>query len=714
MVTLTQLNKEILVFDVDALVSEILKTLAEDMHCTYVILRRPKPEQGEFWFYVFLRSEFYNRLTQGKETQNDEIPLITILPQLHEAESAPRIPSHMKLPQWSPRYELGVWEAAGFPVALQDNKPIGVWEMQATPTNKIVPDPIHDKPLPHININEMFDIKRDGEFTFHSMVDIVPIIKNTEDNKSAEPPSLQSITPHKAFPKIDASNKHPVVGESITLTVTLEQQADAETTGSAILPPTPIDFIFKLQVHLLCAGQSQWDSLEYRKDKGTLKPAKFQITTPDITQPAANSQDDYVERERQLVNVNVNFYYENRWVGDGVRFLDLRLDDTIPPVKRIPKPTETEWRKLVSLQPDAQPPDLLIRIQRQQMGDYHWTLLSPHLQFDTHTKASIVLQDGAETFVKNLFEKYSGITLDDKQLTKMDGVGEDIYDNAPDAFKDAYWQLYKLAEQQPSISFQSILFITDEPYVPWELMRVADPERGFGVLPELLAVRHAVGRWMAECSSHLMQQIEVQEIVTIGSDYASIPKLSLPWVKAEMEWLNQHYQTRNIPLTSTDVLQFLQTGKAQAVHFACHGEMSPKTPLDSALIMEDHPNDITSSIISTYEVQTGLGAQHPLVFLNACQSGAVAHSLALIAGFPSAFLKAGASAVICPLWTISDAYAKEITEQFYQAAFSQPGATLGEVMQSIHKQWKSKKNLTFLAYVLYGDPQARVSFHHHP
>ena len=242
-------------------------------------------------------------------------------------------------------------------------------------------------------------------------------------------------------------------------------------------------------------------------------------------------------------------------------------------------------------------------------------------------------------------------------------------------------------------------------------MRVADLQRGREFEPELLGIRHSIGRWIASESSRLPQQITVQNFAITGSGYENNPNIpKLPWVKDELEWLIQHYNPIVIPLKSGDLVKFLDTGTAQAVHFACHGKMSFLTPLLSLLIMEDHPANLKPTTISRFEVQKGLGANHPIVFLNACQTGAEGYTLGLVAGFPAAFLKAGASAVISPLWTISDAHAKEITEQFYSAAFAQPGATLGEIMQNIRKEWAAKNHLTFLAYVLYGDPQARIKF----
>jgi hypothetical protein len=108
-------------------------------------------------------------------------------------------------------------------------------------------------------------------------------------------------------------------------------------------------------------------------------------------------------------------------------------------------------------------------------------------------------------------------------------------------------------------------------------------------------------------------------------------------------------------------------------------------------------------------VRRGLGLQHPLVFLNACDVGGAATTLSLVAGFPAAFLGAGSSAVIAPLWVVSDKRARQISEQFYKSAFSGT-QTLGRILRDVRKEWVNGRHLTFLAYVLYGDPMSEVRY----
>lgn len=737
----TRLNNNILVFDVDLELDKALQQIVQAPSAPdYIVLRRPREEAGRFWFYVYSTTALSVYL-QGcaKQVQNGDFPkLIECLPQLHETESAPVLPANIRLPRWSERYEGGPWSGANYPVAVRGNDPVGVWTQDAGPStpaggrsssgtsrtsilHRLGVETIQRSGLGSILGNVLGD--KDFSHILNGTVDSASVTRGEARGEPAEeaapdetgtpgPESIPSGEQPKpiqeVFPAIDASNEHPVVGEKLTLTVSLDKQASAETGGVVALPAAAPDFVFELDVHILCGKESLWDTLTYSQKDGTTKTATFNFAAPDVTPDAAG---DYPDQEK--LPVTANFYYQNRWCGEGQRYLDLRLDDTVAPKKRLPKPQpESYWSSLIYLEQGAQPPDLLVRISKTGEFAYNWVCLSPHMQFDSNLSGSMILDQKAEDFVRDMFEQYSRTALNEIRVNEIHGIGEQIYDSTPEVFKAAYWSLYELSRTRGGKPFNNILFITDEPFIPWELMRVADQQRGPNVPAEFLNIRHAVGRWVANCSARLPQQIAVKELVASGSDYAGIQAVEpkLPWVKDELAWLAQHYHAELVPLRSTDVLNFLKTGTAQAVHFACHGMMDALNPLRSQLVMEDSPANLRPTVISANEVEIGLGKEHPLIFLNACQVGASGASLSLMAGFPGAFLKAGASAVISPLWTISDEHAKAITEQFYQAAFANPGTTLGEIMQSIHQQWADKQHLTFLAYVLYGDPQARVTF----
>lgn len=738
-----RLNENILGFDSTQSVSELLKAM-RSMKPDYVVVRLSQISADAPEFFVFPSEYLHKTVLSDISILKRGLPLASFLPHLTSESAAPQLKREHLLNSWNELYEDGPWPCAFYPVSTTLSHALGVWEAdQSDMSIPAAPAAISETEITddEVSIDEEFDFSTLTPSTsrgpMSTFKDVVGGFFGSDADKknSAKPEPIdmsvfdedfvdveeEVLTEHEAevaidetgsllqhhtlFPNIEASNLHPLIEESVYVSVSLQAEQVREVTGVVSFPDVgDEDHIYEIKVHLLCGDESQWDVLEYSQSEGMLKHAEFQLTMPDMP---LDFSGNYPERHK--LPLRVNFYFQSRWCGEGERYLDLRLYEQVEPLHRIPPPPQSEWRKLIKLEAVSEPPDLLVRISHKPgTTSYHWSCLSPHMEFDQTHKATMTLAGSPQAFVNNLFEPFATIELNDHQSTTLKGICEEIYDSAPEVFKQAFWQLSEAAENAP-FEFKSILFISDEPYVPWELMRVTDPQLQTDA--GILATTHSVGRWMANSSNYLTQTISIEQFAVSGSDYVDqrlIP--NLPWVNKELDQLSERYQAEMIPLTSYAVMDFLQNGSAQALHFACHGSMSVKTPYKSALLMEDHPRSITPPNVSSYEVETGLGAQHPLVFLNACQSGATANGLSLVSGFPAAFLKAGASAVICPLWTVDDEQANLVSQLFYEAAFEQPGITLGEIMQSIHKRWESEQQLTYLAYVLYGDPQTRVEF----
>lgn len=84
-------------------------------------------------------------------------------------------------------------------------------------------------------------------------------------------------------------------------------------------------------------------------------------------------------------------------------------------------------------------------------------------------------------------------------------------------------------------------------------------------------------------------------------------------------------------------------------------------------------------------------------------------TLRMMAGWPAGFLEAGAGAFIGPLWSINDKACLHVTQAFYGEAFN-GSIPLGKVLKKIRARWVAEDNLTYPAYVLYGDPQATITF----
>jgi hypothetical protein len=530
----------------------------------------------------------------------------------------------------------------------------------------------------------------------------------SRSGKRARPPKLvRASTPaptREVFPDIGTETPHPIAGTPLAFVVSLGASPTKGVRGSVRVPERKPTGVHTLHVHLLVGDQSAWDTLDYSIAAGTTRPAKFSFTTPAV------------DGDRALIEVRCNFYLNNRWCGEGSRNLDVRRDATVPTLGEIPIPPAPPWRNGLALELDATPPDLIVRIQRAGgVGEYTWSCLSPHVALpapDDPLDSQMALGEDAAAFVRRAFGPLANIPLKRVNIATVQGVGETIYRSTPTHFKDSYWKVWDVA-QAGGFPFESIQVVTDEPFIPWELMRVYDAARGPGVPAEFVAVRHSVGRWLATETSGPPQRIPVTGVVVAASDYSGIASVSnkLPWAKEENDLLvNTHHATA-VPLTSDAVLQLLEEGHAQAVHFACHGRMVIANPNESQLVMEDTPNDVTPPLVARAEVCEGLGKDHPLVFLNACEVGGSAAALSLVAGFPGAFLYAGASALVSPLWVVNDERACEIAKDFYAAVLT-PGhhTPIGQLLRDVRKRWVKEQHLTYLAYVLYGDPLAWVDY----
>ncbi|MEW6428947.1 MAG: CHAT domain-containing protein [Thermodesulfobacteriota bacterium] len=510
--------------------------------------------------------------------------------------------------------------------------------------------------------------------------------------------------PRLAYPDIAADDANPVAGATVHFVVQLAELPATATIGEVELPDSPPEVEHTLRVHLLFGAASAWDSLTWSAARGTIEAAKFSLPAPAVG------------GERALVEVRANFYLQQRWCGEGLRTIDVRRDASVAPLAEIPLPTLPPWRGGLLLEPGATPPDFIVRIQKGEVpGDFTWSCLSPHLDFPAPANEGddrMALQEDAATFIRKTFAPLANRPLARLKLADVEGAGEKIYRCTPPYFRDCYWSLWHAAAAG-GFAFESVQIVTDEPCVPWELMRMVDRDRAPGVAPELFAIRHCVGRWLATESAQMRQRIAVGRIAVAASSYESIPAVGakLPWAASEQQLMIDSYHADTVPLTSDALLDFLEGGAAQAVHLACHGRMSITDPDASVLVMEDTPNDLTPLSIARSEVCDGLGSQHPLVFLNACEVGAAAASMSLVAGFPAAFLYSGASALVSPLWTVNDERARRIAEDFYrEVLIAGGGKPLGAVLRDLRGRWKEEKHLTYLAYVLYGDPMAKVDY----
>jgi hypothetical protein len=526
-----------------------------------------------------------------------------------------------------------------------------------------------------------------------------------------------------AYPDIVVSEEHPVQHATIDVEVRITFDKPKRTKGVIELPSDNKQYI--LDVHLLLGKESRWAKLTFQRPKGTTTPAVFK----EVKVPSLPEADQYGDK-RVPSDIYVNFYllapYEGadatlvrsaRWCGEAVRRIEILPRPGMPHTP-IEPPETVEWRRHLHVSPTSPPPDLLVRIQKLAELEFQWTVLSPHQDFtglpaqDLHCELTVA----PYTFMQDHFEKFAGKQLDEPMIQQLDQACELIYAATPPGFRKAYWDLRLGAGQdlEKRAALETIQFISDEPYIPWELMRVADDNRAPNEPPEILALRHAVGRWMAPESLELRQSLPVSSIAVFATDYAHVPKVKtkLTWALKERDDLVTNFRADKYDVLDKVVGEFLLTGKAQVIHFSCHGRMNVQLPDQAVIELEDA--DLFAAKVWSTETRRGIGRQRPLVFLNACQTGAAGELLGFVFGWPQAFLRMGATACIAPLWSVIDESAKDAAAEFYNLVLTsgnKNSMALGEALRTIRSRWREKKSLTYLGYVLYGDPTATLDWH---
>lgn len=115
----------------------------------------------------------------------------------------------------------------------------------------------------------------------------------------------------------------------------------------------------------------------------------------------------------------------------------------------------------------------------------------------------------------------------------------------------------------------------------------------------------------------------------------------------------------------------MQTRGADVLHFACHGMVDHRYPLDSSLYLTIAPGpdaNAHNGILQASEVLEQLQLNARLVVMSSCSSarGGSSGDQGLV-GLSSAFQAAGAQSVIGTLWEVNDASMSSFMSSFYQS-----------------------------------------------
>jgi hypothetical protein len=165
--------------------------------------------------------------------------------------------------------------------------------------------------------------------------------------------------------------------------------------------------------------------------------------------------------------------------------------------------------------------------------------------------------------------------------------------------------------------------------------------------------------------------------------------------------------------TNARINEILMTQTFDFIHYAGHAYFDKNFPNESGLELKD-------SRLTARKIRL-LNKGGSLVFLNACESGTVAqenqaqtvsyllNNPEAVVGLASAFVYSGALGCVGSLWPVYDTPAAELAVKFYRYVLA--GEPTGEALRMARTEIRQAypDEITWAAYVLYGDPTFRLT-----
>jgi hypothetical protein len=517
-------------------------------------------------------------------------------------------------------------------------------------------------------------------------------LESANGGSHTKPPSGDGETPltgsaqtFDAYPRLDAPNQ---VAPEAVFTVTVGYRAEADpalhnVSPISVQPKHPDD---RLTVTLLTDGARVLPGPNGQVEQRQPLPMRLGATVTFQCQAQPEVDELYL---------TVEYAYEAQVVGTATRPVAVGAD--APPAARRADPC-----RLGVPSPETQT-DLLLTITRSRSrpGFLQWTILAP--QPALHLGPLVTRLDDAREFAALVIQElktqdYRGAFAGHILANKA----QDIADIMPLEFFDALSAVHAAIGRAPTL-----LLVTDETYVPWELALLEtplDPTR-----PPYLAAQTLMGRWVRheKVIAPPPVTLEVGRLTAVAASYGLGTDLAkLKHAVDEQTHLRDQWGAAALAAERATLEPLVQEPRraGHLIHFAVHGLSDPEGN-DQALLLSDKSRLLPSALAGRY--RCGEDAPFDFVFLNACQVGTAASCLGQAAGFPGDLIRGGAKGFLAPLWNVDDELALDFARHFYDATFNQ-GQPIGEILFEARKIYDHQASTTPMAYIYYGHPLLKL------
>lgn len=247
-----------------------------------------------------------------------------------------------------------------------------------------------------------------------------------------------------------------------------------------------------------------------------------------------------------------------------------------------------------------------------------------------------------------------------------------------------------------------------EPYIPWEIVRLEHPDTR--VADERYLAEYGLVRSLNGASRP--QRLALADWRYLVADFPNGFERPLTAERAVFTELVQQRGIAATPIAPEPdrVYDALNAPDFDVLHICCHGKAEHDDIEQSVLFLGDRLRQgVAEPFVidaTTVRSEARLDARHPVVFLNACESGRLGPSLTAWSGWPRTFWDAGAGVFVGTSWPVRDVPARAFCEAFYGALID--GRTLAAAASEGRSAAKAKGDATWLAYKVYGRPATRA------
>jgi hypothetical protein len=355
----------------------------------------------------------------------------------------------------------------------------------------------------------------------------------------------------------------------------------------------------------------------------------------------------------------------------------------------------------------------IFEVRKGDEVSFMYLLQSPLLDI-LATYSSPPIKGDREQYVENLYREIETRWESNRDKDRAQEFAAELRAFGGQLFNELFPLELQRVLWERRQEIKSIMVISTEPFIPWELVHLKSPgERG---LPseEMFLGQMGLVRWLHEAGwppDHL--KIRKKRVRYVIPKYPD-ERYRLLEAEEEAKFLRAQFKAVEVEPQPNTVRSLLsKPGEFDLLHFACHGAAEQDNISNGRLMLEGGvengqyvPAFLSTTIAEQYS-NLRTDENRPMVVVNACQAGRAGYKLSGVGGFAHAFLTGGAGAFVGTLWSVGDSPARVFTETLYKELLN--GSNLSEAAIKARAAAQKEGVATWLAYVVYGHPHMKIS-----